>query len=287
MKFFCLKADRNVITPQLLAESCKQRGIEFVEINPTTFDYTEPSPLSAGDLFYRATDVTTNGALEVENFLLNSKIATFYTEVEPYIPSPENLDFVILQKNGFPIPLTINHLTNDKQLLKKYADYVGGFPLIIKALGGSHGVGVMKVDSLSSLFSLADHLYNQNNSYILREFISVTSSARLVVLGDQVIDSIEYSAPEGDFRSNEGKVPNVKPKKFNADIENLAVKAVKSLSLEFGGVDILVDANNKVYITEVNFPCFFARCQMLTKVDISGQMIDYLVNKSKSLTTQS
>ncbi|KKQ46317.1 MAG: hypothetical protein US63_C0003G0030, partial [Candidatus Moranbacteria bacterium GW2011_GWC2_37_8] len=52
---------------------------------------------------------------------------------------------------------------------------------------------------------------------------------------------------------------------------------------EFGGVDILIDRNGEHYLIEANFPCFFPRCQMLTGVDISGMMLDYLVQKNEDL----
>ena len=100
------------------------------------------------------------------------------------------------------------------------------------------------------------------------------------MLGNKVIDSIEYTALKDDFRTNIGKTPNVKPKKFSAKAEKIAVKSVKSLGLEFGGVDILVGKSGVNYVAEMNFPCFFPRCQLVTGVDIAGKMIDYLVRKS-------
>ena len=112
---------------------------------------------------------------------------------------------------------------------------------------------------------------------MIRQFIPVTTSARLIVLGGKVVDSIEYRAPKNDFRSNVG-VPNVKPKKFAKGIEETAIKAVDALDLEFGGVDILIHGD-KHYLTEVNCPCFFARAQNSTGTDIASLMIDYLHNK--------
>lgn len=112
----------------------------------------------------------------------------------------------------------------------------------------------------------------------MKEYCNVTSSARLIVLGDKVIDSIEYSAPKGDFRSNEGKTPNVSQKRFSETVNEIAVQAVKALGLEFGGVDIMI-TDNGAKVAEVNYPCFFPRCQMLTGTDIAGQMIKYLRDK--------
>jgi ribosomal protein S6--L-glutamate ligase len=117
---------------------------------------------------------------------------------------------------------------------------------------------------------------------VMKEYINTTSTARLIVLGDAVIDSIEYRANQDDFRSNEGHKPNVFRATFGNDVNDLAVRAVHALGLEFGGVDILL-SDTQPLVAEVNFPCFFRRCQMLTGTDISGMMVDYLVEKSKTL----
>lgn len=138
----------------------------------------------------------------------------------------------------------------------------------------------MKVDSYGSLFSVADYIRQQKGRVVLKEYCSLASSARLIVLGNRVIDSIEYSANKDDFRSNEGKVPNVTPKKFDAVVEEAAIKAVDKLGLEFGGVDIMITEGGP-RIAEANNPCFFARCQLLTGVNVARQMVKYLIEKTK------
>ena len=188
---------------------------------------------------------------------------------------------MIFPRFSIPIPKTVNYIPENRDALRQCVEELGGFPIIIKALGGSHGVGVMRADSLESLFSVSDYLRTTGERFVLKEYCNVLSTARLIVLGDKVIDSIEYSANKNDFRSNEGKTPNVAPKKFDSRVEEVAIKATHSLGLEFGGVDIMVtDSGPKV--AEVNFPCFFPRCQLLTGTDIAGMMVDYLMGKSAS-----
>lgn len=185
---------------------------------------------------------------------------------------------MVFDNLGIPAPKTVNYLPKDREALLKYVDEVGGFPVCLKVLGGSHGIGVMCIDSKQSLFSVSDYLREQGEMVVMKEYCNVTSSARLIVLGDKVIDSIEYSAPKGDFRSNEGKAPNVSQKRFSKTVNEIAIQAVKSLGLEFGGVDIMI-TDNGAKVAEVNYPCFFPRCQMLTGTDIAGKMVKYLRDK--------
>ncbi|NQV12938.1 MAG: ATP-grasp domain-containing protein [Parcubacteria group bacterium] len=277
MKFYCVTSQGEKEANDLLAESCHQRKIDFVPVLADKFNLTEAKDENEKALLYRTSIGPASWA--IEKFLTNEKTATFYQNYKRSFSKYSNV--IVLQKMGVPIPKTVSYLPQNKDLLKEYVNYLGGFPIIVKAEGGSHGVGVMKIDSLPSLLSVADYLLKQKSSFLMREFIKTDHSARLIVIGDKVVDSIEYSAPKGDFRSNEGKVPNVKPKKFSAELQQTAIKAVKALDIELGGVDILVDEKGNGYVAEVNFPCFFVRCQVATGQDISGMIVDYLLEKAE------
>jgi hypothetical protein len=266
---------------ELLRVACESRAIPFISLHPETVDWTDLPQLEAGDMLYRTEDNHFGGVRQLAWALIQKNTATFFSDYDQSFASYE--DYMILQKKNISTPPTIPYLSPNRTILEKSVDTLGGFPIIIKALGGSHGVGVMKIDSLSSLFSVCDFIRKHSKEIILRKFIPSTYSARLIVLGDSVIDSIQYNAPKGDFRSNEGATPNVAPMKFSSEVEATAVAAVKALNLEFGGVDIMVEeSSNQHFVTEVNFPCYFARCQNLTGTDISGQMVEYLLAKGKS-----
>lgn len=281
MKIAFLASDKSKTTLSLLSKSCEQRNIEYIVLNPQ--QSTDLHQLEDGDALYRVSDAFNYGFLELEYQLVTPNIATFYKDNNSLLINHEENDSLILANKNIPVPKTAYFIPQDKKELKKVAKSLGGFPLIIKSLGGSHGVGVMRVDSYPSLFSVADYLLSQKEGrFTLKEYIEGKSSARLIVLGDQVIDSIEYRASNDDFRSNEGNKPNVFEASFDKNVNDLAVEAVHSLGLEFGGVDILFSEKGPL-VAEVNFPCFFPRCQLLTGTDISGMMIDHLVKKSEKI----
>lgn len=286
MTFHCITYPSQQQTIKFLAAACQDRQVAFNLINPDEVDYTDASIHPApGDLLYRSSIIRSgeraSGIAEIH--LLTDQVATFYHSYERAL-NRNVTSFIMHQKAGLPIPRTIPRLTRDRALLKKYVAYVGGFPVIIKADGGSHGVGVMKVDSMNSLISITDYLHQNHQYVIMRQFINVSTSARLIALGNKVVSSIEYAAPEDDFRSNVGLFPQVQPKEFPSQINDLAVAATKLRGVDFGGVDILIDSQGQPYITEINFPCNFARAQRVTGIDIAGQMVDYLIQKSKQVT---
>lgn len=283
MTFYCInRRGANPITIELLKNSAKERSINFKEICSDSYKFVDFPALNKDDILYNV--CVDHKSRTLEKCIINNDVITFCVNNSTGSYSYDNvIDATIVHsKNNLPIIKTVFDVTRDRKILNQYVDYLEGFPIIIKSTDGSHGVGVMKIDSLDSLLSIIDVLLSENKKFIMRKFIDYKEHARLIVLGDKVISSIEYKKIRNDFRSNVGKELNIIAKSFGKEIENVAIDAVRVLGYEFGGVDILLDNKGDFYIAEVNYPCFFPRAQQTTGIDISGLMIDYLINKSKS-----
>jgi hypothetical protein len=275
MRFYCIACPKkNKKTVDVFKKSCKDRKLDFILIEPKIFDITHFNRNKEGGILYRA--ATGNLPRQIESHMINlAHFTTLYSKESRVFFRPE--DTPLHEYLGIKIPKTINYLPKDRELLKKYTEYIGGFPLIVKTNGLSHGIGVTKVHNLDKLIEIS---HGDTGASIMRQYIEHDGHARLIVLGDKVIDSIEYVKPDNDFRTNVGE-PNVRTKKYPLEIEVEAVKATVGMGLDFAGVDILVGNNGEYYLAEVNFPCFFARAQSTTGVDISGKLIDFLINKHK------
>lgn len=271
-------------TGHLLEEACRKNNIACRRVDPDAFNEVSEQQLTNSDLLYRVT--VGDRAELLEQHLLLGRPTTFHSTMDRGFSKIDNVIQATLlhQYYKLPIPKTVYVMPRGNLFLEEQVEYVGGFPVIVKAKGGSHGVGVMKIDSLDSLRSVIDYI-GQDSLIILRQFISTSTSARLIVLGGQVIDSIEYHTQGEDFRSNYGEEPIVAAKKFSSDVEGVAQKAVSVLGLEFGGVDVIMDSEGNPYLLEVNFPCYFGRAQLTTGVDIASMMIDYLIKKSRVSTS--
>ncbi len=261
-------------TNELLRHACRQRDIQYRPLDVPEVNFCDVPHLAPGTMLYRV--ATQWKYMVLEQMLLHPKVATLYKTATHY-PRYASLQE---QKAGLPIPRTVFYV--NREYLDQYIDYVGGFPMIIKIMGRSHGVGVIRIDSREALVSTLDYLETTKEYYVLREFIRAKKSARLVVLGDRVIASAEYDIIPGDFRTNASETATAHAQTFSKAIQQTAVKAVHTLRLENGGVDILINDQGH-YVIEVNFPCFFTRTQQVTGIDIAGSILDYLVAKSKRL----
>ncbi len=285
MRFFCIidNSTQNQKRVLLLQESCKKKDIEFILIIAENFDFTLLPRLNKHDMLFRASPG--NKAKVAEKYFINKYCQTFYQD-NTWGPYDRAASFIINSHKHLPTIKTIPVITKDKVLMKKYVKALDGFPIILKIMGLSRGIGIIKIDSLDSLMSLTDYLITDTNiECILRSYVKHTRQGRLVVLGKKVIASYEKIA-QHDFRSNARFNHKKRSIKYSKDIEQVAIQAVNSLGIEFGGVDLLFDKDGLPYIAEVNSPFDFTVAQTVTGINIADKMIDYLINKAQRKETQ-
>ena len=286
MKLYCIIRKENDITNQhtydLLKAATEQRGIEFVPVEANNFDYANGiDALDTDAVVYRLARGNRASLLEV--LMVGKGIKGAFSDVSALLSRQFSWGSAIrMQQAGVPIIPTIYNVSkHEDKRLKEYVESLGGFPIIVKSSGGSHGEGVMKVDSIGSLRSVMGFISDPTSAgFVLRTFVESARHLRLVVLDGNVIDTIEYDTQIDDFRTNAVEVPTVVERNdVSDDIKAIAIKAVACLGLEFGGVDVLIDKHGTAYVAEVNFPCNFARNQMNTNTDIAGMLVDHLAAK--------
>ena len=113
-----------------------------------------------------------NDKLATQVVLNAEKINTPYSII---LGSPEMLEYGIKQ------------LEADSQLK---------FPIIVKTLRGTHGIGVMKVDSKSSLVSVVQALLAQQMEVMIQEFIEHKESLRIIMIGDEILAANRRGQPK-------------------------------------------------------------------------------------------
>lgn len=128
------------------------------------------------------------------------------------------------------------------------------FPMILKTLRGTHGIGVMKVDSKSSLVSVAQALLaNSNSEVMLQEFIEHESSLRIIMVGDELLAANRRGQPKekDEFRTNSHL--GSETEKYQPTEEELALarKIVELFGCNFCAIDY-IQHDGKLLVLEVN-----------------------------------
>lgn len=265
--------------PRLFAAACEKLGVPFVMHDVRTLDLSALAEVPDGDMVYRA--ALGQKALITERLMVGEKTATFRKNWWSVV-NTRGCSYFIHEKIGIPVIPTVPFIPDTDEEVAKMVEHLGDFPIIVKALGGSHGVGVIRVDSLQSLKSLLDYLRQQRTQVLIRKYIHHNYYGRLVVIGDAVVASHITYALNDEFRTNAGEDARHEreAKVFPQAVQDIAVRAVHALGLETGGVDILFDDDGGPHLAEVNFPNDFSTTQKITGIDIAEAMVGYLLKKA-------
>lgn len=99
--------------------------------------------------------------------------------------------------------------------------------------------------------------YNENQDWYYSEFIDKVAEFRLHAAHGRILNYLEKPNPNnGNIAWNRAlngeAFENVKWSDYNGDVCYTAIQAINALGLDFGGVDVMVDAKGKVYVLEVN-----------------------------------
>ena len=136
--------------------------------------------------------------------LVNSR-NTMSIAVDKYRTYLRLLDFGLHQPKTVLIPNGESVEQAVENLDKKY-------PIVLKTLRGSKGVGVLFVESERALNGLTQLIYktDTNADLLIQEYIKTDYDVRVLVLGGKIIASMQRDVVDGDFRSNYSQGGKVK-----------------------------------------------------------------------------
>ena len=272
------------LTAQLLS-AAETHNLEAVIVPVCGFDFVNPPVLSIGDLLYRV--AITHAACVIEQHLIHPGVATCYTHAAGAFNIWDN-QTLMLSRHGIPTPRTFHVMTTDRTELRRRVDALGGLPVVLKVPGRSLGVGVVRVDTWPTLFSVAEALESAHGSDVhLMSCVEPAKHWRLLVVAGEVVASYINEPQDDDFRtcvdeSDKAAFTTMPPQ----EAINQAVAACNILEVEFGGVDILEHTSGRCYLLEVNFPCYFGHPFNAVGTDVAGALVEHLKQKGQQLIEQ-
>ena len=184
---------------------------------------------------------------------------------------------------GIKQPKTV--LVNDPEKAVLAFDKLDSkFPVIMKTLRGSKGVGVLFVESEKSLDSIVQLIYKQDEDtdLLLQEYIQTDYDVRVLVLGGKVLATMKRPVIEGDFRSNvsQGSKPEkIKLTEIEIEASLLAAKAVNGV---WTAVDFIPSKNREKdppFVIEVNSSPGTEGIEEASGQNISKEIIQFFANK--------
>ena len=181
----------------------------------------------------------------------------------------------ILSMSGIPVPRTaFPHYTQD---VRQIIAAVGGAPVVVKVLEGTHGLGVMLAETQQMAEMMIETLYKLKAKFVVQEFIRESSGRdlRAFVIGDEVVASMTRQARTGDFRSNLQRGGNGVATDLTPIERETAVRAAKSVGLSVAGVDMLMSHNGPL-VLEVNSSPGLEGIEKVTGIDVTARIFEHV-----------
>jgi ribosomal protein S6--L-glutamate ligase len=200
----------------------------------------------------------------------------------------------ILEEYGLPIPKY--SLVPDVSFLDTALDLVGGeFPVVLKLLSGTQGIGVSVVDSYASLKSVFQTIkkLNPDSEILIQQMIDSDFDIRIQTLVKDfnplkpfknnkiILGSMKRKKVDGDFRTNYSLGGEVEKYEIDKSLEKLAFEAATAVGCHWSGVDIIIDKKtNRPYILEINSSPGTEGISKVLGEPIVSKIIDYVIDKS-------
>lgn len=152
---------------------------------------------------------------------------------------------------------------------------VGGPPVVLKFLVGTHGAGVFLADSLDAARTVLEAMWELDRNLLVQRFVQSAAGRdlRLFVVDGKVVAGIRRIGARGSFRANlhhGGRAEAAEPDDALADI---AVRAARVFGLAIAGVDVL-ESDEGPLVTEVNSSPGLEGIEDATGVDVAGAIAE-------------
>lgn len=153
---------------------------------------------------------------------------------------------------------------------------VGGLPVVLKLLRGSHGVGVFLCRTRAELLDHVQALWAAGQDVLLQAYVAEAEGrdVRAFVVGDRVVAAMERRAATGEFRANVHLGASTQPLKLERAVGAVALRAARALQLGVAGVDLLMSAEGPL-VLEVNASPGLRGIEAATGVDVAGAIVSH------------
>ncbi|MDP6142328.1 MAG: RimK family alpha-L-glutamate ligase [Dehalococcoidales bacterium] len=269
-------------------EEASENGIEIQEFKPEQFDLIVTKEDRKGILIDGETATlpnfllprmganTTYFALAVIRHLERLGVHSFNSSQSIDTVKDKLFTQQILAENNLPVPNTMMvKFPVNVDLVESYL----GFPVVVKTLSGSQGIGVFLIDSKSNFEDLMQLIEETNSkaNIILQECISSSRGRdlRVFTIGGRVVACMERKAKRGKFRASYSRGGSVKQFDVTPEIEWLATETSRILGLDIAGIDLLFDGGH-FKVCEANSAPGFEGLEKCCNVNIPQRIYDFI-----------
>jgi len=182
----------------------------------------------------------------------------------------------LLSESNLPVPKTF--VTEDVEEALKAFQRFGG-DAIVKPVFGSRGIGAARISDLDIAERAFRTLRFYRHVIYIQEFVPHgTRDIRSFVVGDRVVAAMMRVS--SSWKTNVSRGAKPVPLTPTSEVEEITVKAAKTIGCEIAGVDLL-ESKEGFVINEINSQPGWKGLQTTTKVDIADEIARFVIAKAR------
>lgn len=184
----------------------------------------------------------------------------------------------VLSAAGLQVPATFLAVSPHDAV--RAARHLGLYPIVVKLLESTHGVGVSLARNRYDLQKIATAYIQLQGRVIVQEFIEEAKGCdlRVLVVEGVVVASMERKAARGEFRANVHLGAETQTAQLTEEERSIALRAAQILDLDVAGVDIIRSLRGPL-VMEVNASPGLEGIEGCSGVDIAAAIVAAAVRK--------
>lgn len=186
----------------------------------------------------------------------------------------------VMARHGVGMPKTgFAHSPKDTEDL---IASVGGAPLVVKLIRGTHGEGVVLAETRKAAESVIAAFRGLDAEILVQGFVKEANGEdlRLLVVGGKVVAAMMRKAAEGEYRANLHRGGKALKVRLSAEERATAVKCAKALGLAVAGVDLLRGADGPK-VLEVNSSPGLEGIETVSGKDVAALIVEHLEKRTR------
>jgi ribosomal protein S6--L-glutamate ligase len=181
----------------------------------------------------------------------------------------------VLTAAGLPCPDTV--FVNDDSGFYCGVDQLGGYPVVVKPVSQRQGNGVLRIMDVNDARQRALPALDRRRGLMVQHYFPPERrrDIRAMVIGSEVICAVSLTPVKGEFRANFHLKADIVATALPSELESIATTAAAAIGCEVAGVDMIVEADGRPFIVEVNYAPGFNGLEAATGLDIAGRIIQF------------
>lgn len=278
----------------MFLKSAEKLGITLVSY--TNADFTLRADLNDADsvafnlgnpdfVIYYDKDIRLGKILEEKGIRLYNRIDAIEI-CDSKIRTMEALAGKVKMPETYMVPFTFENIglnikletdESEKECFLDRLEVLVSYPFIIKESHSSFGMGVHLVNNREEAVDVLNRVGNKE--CLIQEYISSSEGrdVRIQMVGDECVAAM-YRYNDSDFKSNITSGGDMKPYEPDNSQINMAKKIMKTLNLDFAGIDIMFSEDGSPVLCEVNSNAHFKNLYDCTGVNTAEKILKYIQN---------